>query len=60
MQNTVLKTVNDKLHVGITSVKSNSHADMYGMMRPLTDKEIEEEKPPSVSAFLFLLFESQT
>ena len=34
------KTVNDKLHVGITSVKSNSHADMYGMMRPLTDKEI--------------------
>lgn len=34
------KTVNDKLHVGITTVKSNSHADMYGMMRPLTDKEI--------------------
>ena len=34
------KTVKDKLHVGITSVKSNSHADMYGMMRPLTDKEI--------------------
>ena len=34
------KTIKDKLHVGITSVKSNSHADMYGMMRPLTDKEI--------------------
>lgn len=34
------KTINDKLHVGITSVKSNSHADMYGMMRPLTDKEV--------------------
>ena len=34
------RTVEDKLHVGITSVKSNSHADMYGMMRPLTDKEI--------------------
>lgn len=34
------KTVKDKLHVGITSVKSNSHADMYGMMRPLTDKEV--------------------
>ncbi len=34
------KTVENKLHVGITSVKSNSHADMYGMMRPLTDKEV--------------------
>ena len=34
------KTIKDKLHVGITSVKSNSHADMYGTMRPLTDKEI--------------------
>ena len=34
------KAVRDKLHVGLTSVKSNPHADMYGMMRPLTDKEI--------------------
>ena len=33
------KTVEDKLHVGITSVNSNSHADMYGMMRPLTATE---------------------
>jgi len=34
------RTVEDKLHIGITSVNSNRHADMYGMMRPLTDKEI--------------------
>lgn len=33
------KTVEDKLHVGITSVNSNRHADMYGMMRPLTSSE---------------------
>lgn len=32
------KAVNDKLHVNITAVNSNDHADMYGMMRPL-DKE---------------------
>ena len=34
------RTVEDKLHIRITSVNSNRHADMYGMMRPLTDKEI--------------------
>ena len=33
-------TVKDKLHVNITPVNSNSHADMYGMMRPLTKNEI--------------------
>lgn len=33
------KTVENKLHVGITSINSNKHADMYGLMRPLTDKE---------------------
>ena len=32
-------TVKDKLHVNITPVNSNEHSDMYGMMRPLTDKE---------------------
>ena len=32
-------TVEDKLHVGMTAVKSNRHADMYGMMRPLDEKE---------------------
>ena len=35
------KTVNDKLHVNITAVNSNKHADMYNMMRPLDKKEIE-------------------
>jgi protease-4 len=33
-------TVKDKLHINITPVNSNKHADMYGMMRPLTDVEI--------------------
>jgi protease-4 len=33
------KTVETKLHVGMTPVKSNKHADMYGLMRPLTNKE---------------------
>ena len=33
------KTLNDKLHVNITAVNSNKHADMYGMMRPLDDQE---------------------
>ena len=33
------KTVEDKLHIGMTSVNSNRHADMYGMMRPLTASE---------------------
>ena len=31
--------VKDKLHVTITPVKSNEHADMMGMMRALTQKE---------------------
>ena len=34
------KTIGNKLHVDITNVNSNSHADMYSMTRPLTDKEI--------------------
>ena len=33
------KTVEKKLHVGITAVNSNIHADMYGLMRPLTASE---------------------
>ena len=35
------KTVNDKLHVNITAVNSNKHADMYSMMRPLDKQERE-------------------
>ena len=34
------KTVNDKLHVNITPVNSNRHADMFSLMRPLTDVEV--------------------
>ena len=34
------KTLENKLHVNITSVNSNKHADMYGMMRPLDEAEI--------------------
>ena len=33
------RTLNDKLHVNITAVNSNRHADMMGMMRPLDVKE---------------------
>ena len=33
------KVVENKLQVGITPVNSNKHSDMYGLMRPLTDKE---------------------
>ena len=33
--------VEKKLHVNITPVNSNSHSDMYGMMRPLDKKEID-------------------
>ena len=33
------KAVEKNLHVGMYSVKSNKHSDMYGLMRPLTDKE---------------------
>ena len=32
-------TIKNKLHVTVTPVKSNEHADMLGMMRPLTPKE---------------------
>lgn len=31
--------INDKLHVNITPVKSNRHADMMSLMRPLDPKE---------------------
>ena len=34
-------TIKDKLHVNITPVNSNPHADMYGMLRPLDSKETE-------------------
>ena len=34
------KVIENKLHVGLTPVNSNRHSDMYGLMRPLTDKEI--------------------
>lgn len=34
------KTMEKKLHVNITPVNSNKHADMYGMMRPLDNDEI--------------------
>ena len=34
------RTLEKKLHVGITSVNSNRHSDMYRTMRPLTDVEI--------------------
>lgn len=34
-------TLSDKLHVNVTSVNSNSHADMYDMMRPLTKEEVD-------------------
>ena len=33
------KTINDKLHVNITSVTSNKHTDMYDLMRPLDRQE---------------------
>lgn len=32
-------TVRNKLNINITAVNSNEHADMYGMMRPLTQQE---------------------
>ncbi len=35
------KTFNDKLHVNITSVNSNKHADMYDLMRPLDKQETD-------------------
>ena len=33
------KTIKDKLHVGITTVNSNKHADMFSSTRPFTEKE---------------------
>ena len=32
-------TINDKLHINVTPVSSNSHSDMYTGMRPLDRKE---------------------
>ena len=34
-------TLKDKVHVNITPVNSNKHADMYSMMRPLDQKELD-------------------
>lgn len=34
-------TINDILHVNVAQVNSNKHSDMYDMMRPLTEKELE-------------------
>ena len=34
-------TLENKLHVNITPVNSNRHADMYGMMRPLDKAETD-------------------
>ena len=34
------KTIENKLHVNIVHINSNKHADMYGMMRPLNNAEI--------------------
>lgn len=33
-------TLKNKLHINVTSVNSNDHADIYGMMRPLDKKEV--------------------
>ena len=33
--------VQDKLHVTITPVNSNEHSDMYNLMRPLSQKEVD-------------------
>ena len=34
-------TLNEKVHVNITPVNSNKHADMYNMMRPLDQAELD-------------------
>jgi len=34
-------TLKDKVHINITPVNSNSHAAMYGMMRPLDKAELD-------------------
>ena len=33
------KTIENKLHIDMTTINSNKHADMYSTMRPFTDKE---------------------
>ena len=33
-------TLKNKLHLNVTPVNSNEHADMYGMIRPLDNKEV--------------------
>ena len=34
------KVIKDKIHVGVTTINSNKHSDMYSLMRPLDDKEV--------------------
>ena len=34
-------TLKNKIHINITAVNSNKHADMYGMMRPLDQAELD-------------------
>ena len=34
------KVIKDKIHVGVTTINSNQHSDMYSLMRPLDAKEI--------------------
>ncbi len=34
-------TLRDKIHINITPVNSNRHGDMYGMMRPLDQAELD-------------------
>ncbi len=34
-------TIRDKLHINITPVNSNKHGDMYNMMRPLDQAELD-------------------
>ena len=37
----ISRTLKDKIHVNITPVNSNKHADMYGMMRPHDKAELD-------------------
>ena len=34
------KVIKDQIHVGVTTINSNKHSDMYSLMRPLDAKEI--------------------
>lgn len=36
----ISKTLSDKIHITVTPVNSNKHADMYNMMRPLDPTEM--------------------